>query len=444
MSEEIDKESPEYLRFKQAKGKAKRAPRLGGSFGKKLTGKNVYEEALDRMRVTFDLFDNVGVSFSGGKDSTAALQVALAVAREKDRLPLKVFFVDEETATPSTVEYVERVSQDPDVDLYWIAIPLQHRGGYSSEEPSIFPWAREDRHKWLRTPPEQAIVLEDIIDWYQDPMGLDGKSGGDPLTRPSLSPIANMFFRHAFPTGSIAQVLGIRVDESFVRRKAIANATSHVDHFIKRRSNSRLAKVYPIYDWKVADIWTAAAQFGWDYNEMYDLMEMQGIAPNRQRVGNFFGSEGLRDLDGLSELFPEHYEKFLDRFKGVRTVAMYAHTELYGYGEKVVKPEGTSWPDYIKEIAASSHKTEVARKDALFHIGRLVRRHYRVTNEPILEVPHYQSGLSWGTLVRIARQGDGKNRIASQMMVYPPTFEEYSKALKEYRKDLRAKRSSNK
>ena len=44
---------------------------------------SVYEEALARTRYIYENADHVSVSFSGGKDSTAVLNIALQVAREK-------------------------------------------------------------------------------------------------------------------------------------------------------------------------------------------------------------------------------------------------------------------------------------------------------------------------------------------------------------------------
>ena len=57
---------------------------------------NVLDAALNRIRFLFDEFPNVIVGFSGGKDSTATLNLCLQVAEEKKRLPLKVLFIDQE------------------------------------------------------------------------------------------------------------------------------------------------------------------------------------------------------------------------------------------------------------------------------------------------------------------------------------------------------------
>lgn len=53
---------------------------------------NVFDEALERIRFVFDNHEDILVGFSGGKDSTVLFHLALIVAKEKNRLPLKVFF----------------------------------------------------------------------------------------------------------------------------------------------------------------------------------------------------------------------------------------------------------------------------------------------------------------------------------------------------------------
>ena len=55
---------------------------------KRFLGMDVYTAARLRLEEVFDSFERVYVSFSGGKDSGVAVQLALDVAREKGRLPL--------------------------------------------------------------------------------------------------------------------------------------------------------------------------------------------------------------------------------------------------------------------------------------------------------------------------------------------------------------------
>ena len=73
------------------------------------SSQNVFDAALDRIRYLFDEFENVVVGYSGGKDSTIILNLALQVAKEKDRLPLPVLFIDQEAEWHGTIDMVKNV-----------------------------------------------------------------------------------------------------------------------------------------------------------------------------------------------------------------------------------------------------------------------------------------------------------------------------------------------
>ena len=77
---------------------------------------NVWDAALERIRWLFDEFPNVIVNFSGGKDSTVCLHLALKVAEEKNRLPLKVAWIDQEAEWQATSDYVQSVMEDKRVE----------------------------------------------------------------------------------------------------------------------------------------------------------------------------------------------------------------------------------------------------------------------------------------------------------------------------------------
>ena len=55
---------------------------------------DVLTAARDRIERTFDDFAHVYVAFSAGKDSSVLLNLALEIARERNRLPLDVMIVD--------------------------------------------------------------------------------------------------------------------------------------------------------------------------------------------------------------------------------------------------------------------------------------------------------------------------------------------------------------
>ena len=52
---------------------------------------NVFDEALNRIRFLYDTHKDIMVCMSGGKDSTVLFNLTMMVARERGRLPLKVF-----------------------------------------------------------------------------------------------------------------------------------------------------------------------------------------------------------------------------------------------------------------------------------------------------------------------------------------------------------------
>ena len=84
---------------------------------------NVYEESINRIEYFFDEFEEVIVGFSGGKDSTVTLNLALEVAEKKNRLPLKVLFIDQEAEWQGTIDYVKEVMYDNRVEPLWFQMP---------------------------------------------------------------------------------------------------------------------------------------------------------------------------------------------------------------------------------------------------------------------------------------------------------------------------------
>lgn len=402
------------------------------AWGREGMGKSVYEASKDRFRELFDSYDHVIVMFSGGKDSMVTMEVALEVAKERDKLPLTVFYSDDEAVASTTDEYIERVRAREGIDFHLIAMPFKQRNAASSSEiAEWYPWGREERDKWIRPMPEGAITLEDVQDWYQDPLGLDGKAGGDPADRPTFQQFMTYYALNVFPKGRIAQAIGLRAGESLVRRKSIS--TLRKDNWIIKEFK-RLDKVYPIYDWSVTDIWTATGQLGWDYNEMYDLMEMRGVPAAEQRIGTPMGGEAIRDLAEWAESQPELWDKMVDRIPGAATAARYSRTELYSFKDAPEKPEGLTWIQFLRQIV-DSHDAEGFRTSTYGKLDQMIKRHYRQTSDPILEYPHPRTGCSWKLLARVASNGDAKDRLSAMARRGIP--HRYEEELQKYRQEAR-------
>jgi predicted phosphoadenosine phosphosulfate sulfurtransferase len=387
-------------------------------------GMNVWEAAVQRARDAFEQFDHVCVHFSGGKDSMATFEATYAAAKEDpaNRLPLTVLFYDDEVISWETEAYVRRIAMRPDVRLRWYAVPVKQRNACTSEGELVwYPWAPEDEELWVRPLPLEALIPDDLS-WWDD----------DPSHRPTFM----LFLNHAsvseFPTGSVAAMVGIRAGESMVRRGILAN--SRHDNF-RINVSPRLTKIYPVYDWKTKDIWTAARDMDWDYNTTYDLLEMRGTPPDQQRIGTPFGDEPMERLSEWAECFPDIWQRTCLRVPGVATAARYSRTDLYAYEGLPDKPPDATWPEFIRAVidrhADLGHRARIAKK-----IASLTRAHYRKTSQPILFEAHPITGLGWKLILTIAIRGDTKNRKSAFAPQGNP--EKYALALAQYREEQRA------
>lgn len=363
---------------------------------------DVYTLALERTEYAMRRFDRCVVSFSGGKDSTAVLNIAIEVARKLGKLPVEAIFFDEEAISPLTEHYVRRVYNSDEVRLKWVCLPVKHRNACSRKNPFWYPWAPEDQEKWVRPMPPEATTLDDVPRY---PRTLAG--------RPTIPEAIGLFFPRA-EYGDVGMMMGIRGDESITRLMAILAKQRETKPYLRRwedgYSEGNLIKVYPIYDWTTQDVWTAPQLFGWDHNETYDLYEKAGVSRPAQRVAPPFGEEPLQNLWTYHECFPELWDKMSRRVPGVNTALMYSKTELYSFDELPEKPGDVSWEQFIAGWI-EKHPPQFQKMIA-DSIRRLYVQHQiKAPGHPLaISAPHPYTGVSWGLLLKKAVRGDYKGR----------------------------------
>lgn len=363
---------------------------------KEYTDKNVYEESLNRIRYIYDNFDKVVVSFSGGKDSTAVLNLTLQVAKERNKLPLKVVFFDEEAIHPPTIEYVERVSNNPDIDFEWYCLEVKHRNACSNEEPFWYCWDSDKKDLWIRPLPEKAITKHKN---FQKGM--------------SFQEFAPYLFDRT--DGRIAMLTGIRTQESLRRFQVIARKKNEA--FINSKSEKGLNqyRAFPIYDWSSEDVWLAVHKFGWDYNKTYDIFNQTKLYNNFliQRVCPPYGEEPLRGLWIYAECFPEMWHKMIYRVSGVATAWRYGNTDLYSKSD--TKPNEMTWKEYLNVILDSYEHD--AKNEVKKTVNGYIKNHYSKTSNMISEEePHPISGVSWKWLCKVVIRGDFKGRQSNTLL----------------------------
>jgi predicted phosphoadenosine phosphosulfate sulfurtransferase len=367
---------------------------------KKNAGKSCLELARERLEIAFDKLDTLIVMFSGGKDSTACLNLMLELYEKKGiEKKLEVHHFDEEAIPFETEHYVRRVAQLKNVELKWWCIPVKHRNGCSKTSPFWYPWAPEEKEKWVRPlPPEAITELQGFPEKVEDRLAI---------------PDLNGLLFNPKKYGNVGLVMGIRADESITRLRAVLSGRNREDAFIipfnEGTAQKNVYKVYPIYDWVTADVWTAPKKLGWDYNTTYDIYDKIGLAPKDQRVAPPYGEEPMRGLYQYRECFPDIWEKMQTRVPGASTAARYSHTYVYAYGKLPPKPSDMEWIEFLK-FWVGRHKKEY-RNQIYEQIKTFINSHYTKTKEPILQKNiHPLTGISWEFLLRIAIRGDFKGR----------------------------------
>jgi predicted phosphoadenosine phosphosulfate sulfurtransferase len=262
------------------------------------TKRSVYEAALDRIRWVFDEFERVVVSVSGGKDSTVLFHLALQVAREKNRLPLPVLWLDQEAEYDATVDIVESWMTHPDVKPLWLQIPFRLSNATSTSEHWLNCWAPEARDVWMRP---------------QHPLAITENRYGTDRFHDLFSAICR-----AELGSPVACLVGMRADESPQRLIALTHQPAYKwatwGSGDKRKGYYSLS---PLYDWTTPDIWHAIAVNDWPYNRVYDALWRLGVPVRAIRVSSLTHELSIHALRTIEAVEPDTYARLIRRLPGI-------------------------------------------------------------------------------------------------------------------------------
>lgn len=300
--------------------------------------KDVLEAATERISWTLENFPQVCVSFSGGKDSTVMLHLTAQVARRKGK-KIHLLFIDWEAQFTCTIQHVNKmIVQYGDIieKCWWVALPLTTQNSLSQFQPEWQCW--EPGQNWVRQPPEDAITEPVYFDFYQPGMTFE-----------AFVRAFSDWFAQKRPA---AMMVGIRADESYNRFLTIANARKQ--RFADDKPWTTVAPgghawyIYPLYDWKTADIWTWFAKTGGRYNPLYELMFQAGVPLRYMRICEPFGPEQRQGLWLYHVIEPERWAAMCERVSGVRSGGIYAGHDNHFYGHrKILKPDHLCWREYV-------------------------------------------------------------------------------------------------
>lgn len=317
---------------------------------KKYLNKNVFECAKERISYIFDEFENILVSFSGGKDSGVVLNMTIDEARKRNR-KIGVMFLDLEAWYQKSVEFIERmIDNNLDVIIpYWVCLPMKSDNSVSYFEPYWIWWERDKEDIWVRQMPKKNYVINinnHRFDFYRENMTFEE----------FVKYMGNWYGKG----GKTACMLGIRTDESLNRFRAIVMDKGM---YKGQRYSTRVMKetynFYPIYDWNVEDIWIYNGKFNKDYNKLYDLFYKAGISIHKMRVDEPFGDTCKAGLNMFKILEPDTWARVANRVSGANMGALYNHSKLMNTNYTL--PKGHTWKSFTeflldtlpKEIADS-------------------------------------------------------------------------------------------
>lgn len=262
---------------------------------------NVYDKSIERINRLFDEFDNVVVGFSGGKDSTACLNLTLEVAEKRNRLPLKVLWIDQEGEWQGTADYCEKVFADHRVEPMWFQMPMKWYNNVSAHSKYIHIWEEGKKHMREKSP----ISIKENV--YLD-FG--------------FQELFQKIFEVHFPNQKSCYIAGMRTEESPKRMMVLTSALTYKDITWGKKLNKEYEHFtfYPIYDWSYSDVWKYILDNKIEYNKIYDAMFTHGVKVQDMRISNLHHETAIQNLLLIQEIEPDTWNKIAERIDGANAI----------------------------------------------------------------------------------------------------------------------------
>lgn len=224
--------------------------------------------ALDVVRDALKI-GAVGVSFSGGKDSTVTLDLVRRVAPEAP-----VAFFDSGCELDETRTLVEHYGAETVTPRMSFPDMARYSGWWGYEPPV-------DRNCPFRV---KTVIIDE----------------------PSESFVVKRRLR--------VVAIGLRMEESYGRKM---NSLVHGDLY---ETSDRTWHCLPIARWKVDDVWAYIAARGLRYHKAYDVMTEMGIPREDQRLGALLGAtgEGRGSFAVLRKIEPATWRRLSREFPHLR------------------------------------------------------------------------------------------------------------------------------
>ena len=353
---------------------------------KKRMGISVLQAAENRIRYAFAHFDRIYISFSGGKDSSVMFHLVMQEAIKKNKR-VGVLFIDLEAQYKLTIKHVEDmfVMYKDLIDIYWVCLPIKLRNAVSNYEPVWCAWDPDRKIDWVRDIPSNCISDVRYFDFFEPGM--------------EFEEFIELFAVWYSKGQSTAAFIGIRADESLNRYRTIAssNKETHFGKLWTTKVIDNTYNIYPIYDWKVSDIWTYHAKYNnLPHNEIYDRMYMAGVSYSQMRLCQPYGDDQRKGLWLYQILEPHTWGKLIARVNGVNSGSLYINESgnMTGYN-KITLPANHTWKSFTNLLLSTM--PEVTRNHYIERFNDwLINWHKRGYTDGIPdEAPRELENKSW-------------------------------------------------
>jgi 3'-phosphoadenosine 5'-phosphosulfate sulfotransferase (PAPS reductase)/FAD synthetase len=309
--------------------------------------RNVLDASVERISKTFDEFEKIYISFSGGKDSSVMSHLVLTEAKKRNR---KVGFliIDLEAQYNDTIKHIEQmIDMYKDIiDLHWVCAELLLRNAVSNYQPRWICWDSDKSDSWVREKPKNESNLNQY-DFYQPKM--------------EFEEFMVLFGNWYAENSKCAAFIGIRADESLHRYRAIVSRKDGLmfkDWKWSTKVSKNIYNIYPIYDWKTEDIWIFHGKNKHlPHNRIYDKMTRAGVKLSQQRLCQPYGDDQRRGLWLYHILEPDTWYKLVARVNGANSGALYIQENgnITGY-DKINKPNGHTWESFCNLLLKTMPK----------------------------------------------------------------------------------------
>lgn len=262
---------------------------------------NVLEEARQRINYLYDEFEDVVVSISGGKDSTVVFYLTLEIAKERNRLPLKVMWIDQEAEWQGTVDYCRKIMEMPEVKPYWFQMPMYITNNANSYERYSYCWEEGKEDNYIH-PINPLSIRENKYGTMR------------------FHELFNAISKVEFNTKKTAMIAGVRAEEAPKRAVALTNRATYKWITWGKKFSNNIYTFYPVYDWSYTDVWKYIQENHIPYNEVYDKMYRHGVTVPNMRISNLHHETAIQVLLLVQELEPETWNKVSKRIPGANTI----------------------------------------------------------------------------------------------------------------------------